>query len=153
RIGHVVETAPEAQVLDGAELGIDERLVREDADGGAHLPRLDDGADAHAAAARPNQRRQDADERRLAGAVWPHERGELAGAKLDGHAAERAVAAVDFGDPLDPDGVDHDWRALLGRGEPSGASRSSSWRCTRMRRVMMPRRWLAKASASMRRLA
>src|SRR5262249_39594208 len=138
-VGDVVEAAPEAEVLDGAELRVDERIVGQDADRGPDRARRVQPADVDPPRARPDQRRQDADQRRLAGAVRPHERGPAPRAQPDRDPAERALPAVELGDALDEDARDHG-RAWFG----AGVSRSSSSRWTSTSLVMIAFRWTSK---------
>ena len=106
RVGDAVEACEEDQVLVAGQIAVAVRLVGDDADGAAQLVvgelrvvGFDAAAVAHAARRRRYQRRQDADQRRLAGAVWAEERRRLAGAQRQVHSGERALPAVHLRQP------------------------------------------------------
>ena len=97
-LGNAVEAAVELEVLDGGELAVDERLVREIAD--PRTVRVDEKV----ASGRLRESREQAEERRLPAAVRPRDDGEAAARYRDVDPAQRALAAVPL---LDAPPADH----------------------------------------------
>ena len=98
RVGaDAVQARVEAQVLARGQVAVEQRLVAEEADPPAHGPALArQRAAEHArrAAVRAQQRRQDPQQRRLAGAVGAEHRQRLALLERQRHPGERHALAV-----------------------------------------------------------
>ena len=106
RAGDPVQPGVEAQVLAAAEVAVEQRLVAEVADPPAQLPGLARQRAAEhdgLAAARAQQRRQDPQQRRLAGAVGPEHDQRLAGGDGQPDAVQRRAFAVVAAQPGEPD--------------------------------------------------
>ena len=107
----------EAQVLAAAEVAVEQRLVAEVADPPAQLPGLARQRAAEhdrLAAARPQQRRQDPQQRRLAGAVGPEHDQRLAGGERQPDAVQRRAFAVVAAQAGEADRRLVGWRLVLG---------------------------------------
>jgi hypothetical protein len=104
---HVVQARVEAQVLPRREVAVEHRLVREQPDAPAHRPALAGQLapeDPHRPGVRPQETRQHAQERRLAGAVGSehHERGADRHGQRD--VAEGGALAEAAAEPLQLNG-------------------------------------------------
>ena len=99
--------------LAAGQVGVERRLARHVADEpfdvDRSLPAVE-ACDARAARVRAQQRHEDADGRRLAGAVGPQEAEHLALADLQREVDDASLAAIAFGQALD---LDHCFRHLV----------------------------------------
>src|SRR5205814_1985053 len=119
-----INRAEELEVLHHGEVAIERESLRDVADVRAHLlaVALDvEAVDGGVAAGRDEETAEDADERRLAGAVRAEETEDLAARDLQRDAVERADGAEVLADVLD---VDADV-AVGRRGVPRGARNDS----------------------------
>jgi len=101
-----VQARLEAQVLAAAEVAVEQRLVAEVADPAAQPPGLAGQRAAehsHLAPARPQQRGEDPQQGRLAGAVGAEDQQRLAAAELQPDAVQRGPFAVVATQPGEPE--------------------------------------------------
>src|SRR5581483_10592981 len=98
-LGHAVETAVQVEVLERAELPVDERLVAEVPDARAL------GLDLEVALARDGEAGADAEERRLAGAVRAGDEAEPSAWQVEVDVSEDALDAEGLAEPARADHV------------------------------------------------
>src|SRR5262249_41686051 len=139
---HVVERAPEAQVLLGGELGVDHRLVGEKADLRARRPGR--GLPHDLARGRAHQRRQEADEGRLARAVVAEQRRRPPRLEIEAHPGQGPLAPELLDQVADVDRHRGYLRAVF----DLSARSSSSWRWTSTSLATSSLRWASKRSGS-----
>jgi hypothetical protein len=104
RRGHAINEAVEIEVLEHGEPVVEARLLEHDAEIAPRLPRMGDDVDAidgGAAAIGLEDRAQDVEERRLAGAVGTEEREQFVRLHREADGIERERAAVALGHAAD----------------------------------------------------